>query len=98
MRTQREFFTALAKCRNGWKIEDDMWIRRGFYCPVTAVVEEETGETFGAAYYLTAAPTIGLPEELAERLAVAADFSRRDAEPRLRKRILAALGLEEATR
>ena len=96
MRTQREFFAALAKCRNGWKIEGATWIRHASHCPITAVVEAETGETFYAAEYPKAAVAIGLPAKLAARLAMAADT--RVAEPRLRERILAALGLAEATR
>lgn len=94
MRTQREFFAALAKCRNGWDFRGEC-IRHGSHCPITAVVAGETGKIFHNVNYLRAAETVGLPEKLAERLVVAADFNRHDAEPRLRKRILAVLGLSE---
>lgn len=104
MRTQAEFFAALAKCRNGWKIGRALGsIRHGLHCPVTAVAESETGEEFEISQYQAAADTLGLPKGLADRIANAADCHGRhclgscSAEPRLRKRILAALGLSEAT-
>ena len=96
MRTQREFFAALAKCRNGWTIDRVsryFVIRHGRHCPITAVVDAETGVEYASPDYDTAANAIGLPRALANRIAKAADS--RDAEPRLRKRILAALGLSE---
>lgn len=97
MRTQREFFAALAKCRNGWRVNSDGGIRRGDgrggYCPITAVARELTGEKWSISLPSAAANSIGLPSNLAGRIVGAADW--RSGEPRLRKRILAALGLEE---
>ncbi len=102
MRTQREFFAALAKCRNGWSIGLGGGIRRGpnwfEYCPITAVVEAMTATFYEVDVYLPAAAKIGLPKKLALRIVNAADGQGHCKEPRLRKRILAALGLEEATR
>ncbi len=100
MKTHREFFAALAKCRNGWQLilgHAAPAIRRGpLYssgCPITAVVYELTGADYRSTSYPMAAESIGLPLELAHRIADAADHI--DKEPRLRKRILTALGLEE---
>ncbi|KKK81106.1 hypothetical protein LCGC14_2816800 [marine sediment metagenome] len=100
MKTQREFFAALAKERNGWVIRRRYsWgelaeIRDGGYCPITAVAKAETGTIYGSMQYRAAANAIGLPIKLANRIARAADWIK--IEPRLRKRILAALGLEES--
>ena len=98
MKTQREFFAALAKCRNGWELyEGD--IRRGDMfsyepcCPVTAVAQAIMGRWYGTDSVSEAAAAIALPDALAVRIVRAADT--KELEPRLRKRILAALGLEE---
>ena len=98
MKTQREFFAALAKCRNGWRVKSDGRIRRGSYrggyCPITAVTRDLTGKRWTISMPSTAAESIGLPKSLARRIVSAADWT--GAEPRLRKRILVALGLEES--
>lgn len=102
MRTQGEFFAALAKCRNGWQMLNGVDIRRGNLhdyepcCPITAVAQMITGTWHNMDDYRVAAEDIGLPALLAARIVRAADA--KTIEPRLRKRILAALGLEEATR
>lgn len=99
MRTQREFFAALAKCRNGWAVVFAGGIRRiDEACPITAVAEEATGCYYSVDSYQDAAAAIGLPAKLANRIMDAADAGLDCVESRLRKRILAALGLEGATR
>ena len=96
MRTQREFLEALAKERNGWNIVGG-GICRGQYCVITAVAKTITGEFYEAECYREAAEAIELPAHLAERIATANDDGPETTQPRLRKRILAALGLSEAT-
>ena len=80
MKTQREFFAALAKCRKGWRVEGDGSIRRGRYrggyCPITAVARDLTGERWSISLPGTAAKSIGLPESLAKRIVAAADQHR----------------------
>ena len=94
---QREFFAALEQERNGWEIRSAE-IRRGYgwqvvCCPITAVAMKVTGNYYGTGDFPKAAEDIGLPAEFALDIANAADAQ--NFKPRLRKRILTALGLSE---
>jgi hypothetical protein len=67
---------------------------RGYeHCPLTAVCEHHTGQTFPPAAVYSTCESLGLSPDDAYALTAAADLQA--AEPRLRHQLLAILALRE---
>ena len=67
-----EFYKLLPK--KGWKLEEDVLIRRNGVCPVCAVANRLLHKRKFTTDEVEAAKAIGLPRKIAIRIACAADY------------------------
>lgn len=91
-----EFLEELSKTRNGWFEFSHIVRKRGRrgleQCPITAVCLKVKRRSFDTGDFPEAAEKLGLGARLARRIADAADTHH--MEPRLRARLLKAVGLK----
>ncbi len=90
-----EFLHELGETRNGWTVIGSIRKekpRGDSYCPITAVCMKVKGMSYSMMMYPKAAEKLGLRTTTAHRIANAADYASYD--PRLRARLLKAVGLK----
>ncbi len=91
-----EFLEELSKTRNGWMAECSIRkrARAGVHCPITAVCVRLKKTRFTVSEVDLAGKRLGLSRHLTDRIIDAADLLTDRAEPRLRSRLLKAVGLK----
>ena len=97
--TLERLFADVTETPRDWQIVQGGYIRRvvkgdWWCCPIVVLAKLKSPSFPLFGLYTTAARVIKLPQEIAHRIACAADYDGLQREPELRSRLLAACGLD----